>query len=215
MVQLGAVCTPIIDGEVVEFGTAGYTMNNVFVLYDRTTDSVWYPLTDDTFDAVAGPYKGKKLPFITKPKVMRLHAWAKLHPETLVMLEPPPSQGERQRLANRRKLIARLEGTWNMQTDFNGQMIDAVMTFTFDGQGFDGTWSSMGREMELREISYNGERLRFRREIAAGQILEFNGKVGETSIEGGWTGDMGELECSGTKVMPEEEENPASSQPDS
>jgi hypothetical protein len=56
LVQLGAVCTPIIDGERVEFGTTGYTMGNVFVLYDRASDSVWYPLNDNSCDAVSGPY---------------------------------------------------------------------------------------------------------------------------------------------------------------
>ena len=190
-------------------------MNNVFVLYDRNTDSVWYPLTDKSFDAVSGPNKGKSLPFIEEPEVMRLHAWTKLHPDTLVLLEPPPSAGQLRRMEARRKSIARLEGTWEMQTDFNGQMIDAVMTLTFDGRGFEGTWSSMGSEMKMSNIRYNGETLRFRRKISDDQALDFRGEVGETTIEGGWTGDMGELECSGTKVMPEEEEKPAASQPDS
>ena len=213
--QLGAVCSPVVDGEVLSFGTTGYTMNNTFVLYDRNTDSVWFPMTENSFDSVAGPTKGTKLPFLVEPEVMRLHAWAKLHPDTLVMLEPPPSPEMQKRMEARRKSIARLVGTWEMQTDFNGQMIDAVMTLTFDGRGFEGTWSSMGREMEITDIRYNGERLRFKRAISPDQTLEFSGKVGETSIEGGWTGDMGELECSGTKVVPEAEEKPAASQPDS
>jgi len=191
-------------------------MNNVFVLYDRNTDSVWYPLTENSFDAVSGPNKGKSLPFLEEPEVMRLHAWASLHPETLVMLEPPPAPVDPERMAARRRLIARLVGSWNMQTDFNGQTIDAVMTIAFDDEGsFTGTWSSMGREMEMIEIRYNGERLRFKREISANQVLEFSGKVGETSIEGEWSGDMGELECNGTKIVSKTEEKPAASQPDS
>ncbi|MCH7547621.1 MAG: DUF3179 domain-containing protein [Planctomycetes bacterium] len=214
--QLGAVCSPIIDGEVLSFGTTGYTMNNTFVLYDRNTDSVWFPLTENSFDAVAGPIKGKKLPFLVEPEVMRLHAWAKLHPDTLVMLEPPPSQGEVERMATRRQSIARLVGTWDMQTDLDGQSIDAVMTIAYiEGEGFSGVWSSMGREMKMSNIRYNGKTLRFKREISPDQALEFSGTVGETSIEGEWTGDMGELECTGTKVLPEGEDKPASSQPDS
>ena len=190
-------------------------MNNTFVLYDRNTDSVWFPLTENSFDAVAGPIKGKKLPFLVEPEVMRLHAWAKLHPDTLVMLESPPSPEQLERMATRRQSIARLVGTWDMQTDFNGQTIDAVMTITFDGRRLEGTWSSMGSQMDLSNISYNGKRLRFKREITGGQVVEFSGKVGETTIEGEWTGDMGELECTGTKVLPEGEDKPASSTPDS
>ena len=92
-------------------------------------------------------------------------------------------------------------------------MIDAVMTLTFNGQGFEGTWSSMGREMKMSNIRYNGETLRFKRQISDDQTLEFSGKVGETSIDGQWTGDMGLLKCNGTKVMAEKEDKPATSQP--
>lgn len=63
-------------------------MKNVFVLYDRSTDSVWYPLTDMTFDAVAGKAKGTSIDFIAKPEVMRLREWKKLYPDTEVLLPP-------------------------------------------------------------------------------------------------------------------------------
>ena len=111
--QLGAVCSPVVDGEVLSFGTTGYTMNNTFVLYDRNTDSVWFPMTENSFDSVAGPTKGKKLPFLVEPEVMRLHKWARLHPETLVMLEPPPSPEQLRWMEARRKSFALLAGTWN------------------------------------------------------------------------------------------------------
>jgi len=77
-----------IDGEEIEFGTSGYTLNNVFVLYDRKTDSVWYPLEDDAFDAVAGPLQGMEIEFLAEPEVMRLREWRKKHPDTLVLLPP-------------------------------------------------------------------------------------------------------------------------------
>ena len=85
---MGAVCSREIEGEEVEFGTSGYTMNNVFVLYDRKTDSVWYPLSDKTIDAVAGEAKGTSIDFIIKPEVMRLREWKNLHPDTEVLLPP-------------------------------------------------------------------------------------------------------------------------------
>lgn len=81
-----------IEGEPVEFGTTGYTNNNVFVLYDRKTDSVWYPLTGGTLDAVSGPKKGEKIEFIAKPERMTLGEWKAKHPDTLVMLPPPLSK---------------------------------------------------------------------------------------------------------------------------
>ncbi len=75
-----------IDGKAVQFGTTGYTKNHVFVLYDRTTESVWYPMTRSSMDAVSGPWRGRKIPFIAKPKPMPLREWKRLHPETTVML---------------------------------------------------------------------------------------------------------------------------------
>lgn len=80
-----------LDDEAVDFGTTGYTNNNVFVLYDRKTDSVWYPLTNGTLDAVSGPKKGQKIEFIDKPERMSLGEWKRDHPDTLVMLPPPHS----------------------------------------------------------------------------------------------------------------------------
>ena len=40
------MCTRDFDGEPVQFGTTGYTMDRIFVLYDRASDSIWYPLGD-------------------------------------------------------------------------------------------------------------------------------------------------------------------------
>ena len=89
MVQLGAVCSRMIDGKTAEFGTTGYTKDNTFVLYDRVTDSIWWPMSDRSFDAVAGKKKGTVLPFLDKPKPIRLGHWAKKHPATLVLLPDP------------------------------------------------------------------------------------------------------------------------------
>ena len=61
------MCTRQIDGRAVEFGTTGYTMNHVFVLYDRSSDSIWYPLDDGTVDAVAGARRGSSIPILDEP----------------------------------------------------------------------------------------------------------------------------------------------------
>jgi hypothetical protein len=72
-------------------------MNNTFVLYDRATGSVWYPLTDRTLDAVAGPEKGSKISFTAKPEPMPLKEWLKAHPGSKVLLpaerDRPPRGG--------------------------------------------------------------------------------------------------------------------------
>ena len=81
-----------IDGQKAEFGTSGYTMNNVFVLYDRLTDSVWYPLGDGTMDAVSGQRKGTSIPILAEPAPMRLGRWLKDHPDSKVLLPRPHSK---------------------------------------------------------------------------------------------------------------------------
>lgn len=86
-----------IDGEAVTFGTTGYTLNHVFVLYDRATQSVWYPLGDKALDAVSGPRMGEKIEFIEKPERMTLAQWRELHPDTKVLLPPIPERGSRPR----------------------------------------------------------------------------------------------------------------------
>ena len=74
------------DGEVTTFGTTGYTYDDVFLLYDRATRTVWYPLEEGAFDGVGGPELGRKIKFIEKPPVMTLGAWRLRHPNTVVLL---------------------------------------------------------------------------------------------------------------------------------
>lgn len=75
-----------LNGEVTTFGTTGYTYNDTFVLYDRQTDSIWYPLQDDAFDAISGPQRGQKIPYLAKPDVTTLGQWRQKHPHTTVLL---------------------------------------------------------------------------------------------------------------------------------
>lgn len=191
------MCAREIDGEAFEFGTTGYTMNNVFTLYDRKTESVWYPLTEESFDAVSGPAKGASLEFIVKPEVLRLHEWVKQHPDTLVLL-PPDSMVRGPKPG--RRLTDAIVGDWNMHTDLSGQMIDAVMTLSTEGGRLAGVWKSMDREMELRELRYNGRDLSFAREISPDQVLTFRGRLEDGKITGTYSGPFGELECTGVKV---------------
>lgn len=76
-----------IDGKVTTFGTTGYTHHRVFVLYDRATESVWYPRTGKHINAIGGPLQKQTIPILENPKVMTLGKWRKLYPDTLVLLK--------------------------------------------------------------------------------------------------------------------------------
>ncbi len=75
-----------IDGNVDEFGVSGYTHRNTFILYDRRTTSLWYPLDDTQWTAISGPRRGETIPFIEEPGVVPLGIWRRQHPETVVLL---------------------------------------------------------------------------------------------------------------------------------
>lgn len=74
------------NGETFEFGVSGYVYNNVFLLFDRPTRSLWYPLDDTQWTAVGGPRLGDVIPFIEEPRVMPLGEWLEQHPNSTVLL---------------------------------------------------------------------------------------------------------------------------------
>lgn len=69
-----------------EFGTSGYVYRNTFVLYDRSTESRWYPLDDEKWTAISGPRQGETIPLIEEPTPMCLGEWRERHPDTVVLL---------------------------------------------------------------------------------------------------------------------------------
>lgn len=79
-----------IDGEVTTFGTTGYTMENIFVLYDRNTESVWYPTGESHLEATSGAKRGTRIEFLDKPIPMPLSQWRKTHPNTKVLVAGIP-----------------------------------------------------------------------------------------------------------------------------
>ena len=74
------------EGKADEFGVSGYVYKNVFLIYDRRTESLWWPLDDDKWTAVSGPRKGETIPFIEKPAPVSLGKWRAKHPDTTVLL---------------------------------------------------------------------------------------------------------------------------------
>ena len=75
-----------IDGKAVTFGTTGYTMNNVFVLYDREFESVWYLTDEKHLEATSGTKKGTRIELLMKPTPMPLGQWRKVNPKTRVLV---------------------------------------------------------------------------------------------------------------------------------
>jgi hypothetical protein len=74
------------DGQVDQFGVSGYVYKDVFVIFDRRTESLWYPLDDTHWTAIAGPRKGETIPVTAEPPVIPLGQWRKQHPATVVLL---------------------------------------------------------------------------------------------------------------------------------
>lgn len=80
------MCTRDLDGAPSEFGTSGYTLDQVFVLYDRDSDSIWYPMSETTLDAVGGERKGQSLEILDEPAPLPLADWLEAHPDSTVLL---------------------------------------------------------------------------------------------------------------------------------
>lgn len=74
-----------VNGQLTTFGTTGYTLRNVFLIYDRLTQSVWYPLGDDAMDSIGGSTLGDRIPFIEKPPIMPLAKWLERYPQSVVL----------------------------------------------------------------------------------------------------------------------------------
>jgi hypothetical protein len=74
------------NGKIDEFGVSGYVFRDVFLIFDRATESLWYPLDDTKWTAVSGPRKGETIPFDEEPPTVSLGEWRRKHPRTLVLL---------------------------------------------------------------------------------------------------------------------------------
>ncbi len=90
----------------MEFGTAGYTMDHVFVLYDRGSNSVWYP-SETALEAVGGARKGAAVPFLQEPAPVPLGEWLEAHPGSTILL---PTEHD-YRMLNRPTLGVGVEDT--------------------------------------------------------------------------------------------------------
>jgi len=91
-------------------------------------------------------------------------------------------------------------GDWEMKTALGGEFIDAVMSLSLKEGKLTGVWKSQGREMEMKNLHLDGDRLRFKRTIQPGQDLVFDGTIDGNRISGTYNGAFGELECTGKRT---------------
>ncbi|MBI3463333.1 MAG: DUF3179 domain-containing protein [Planctomycetes bacterium] len=64
-----AVYERSLDGVPISLGSSGYCYQEAFVLYDRATDSLWYPKPEG-LTAISGPLQGRVLPVREFPRTV-------------------------------------------------------------------------------------------------------------------------------------------------
>lgn len=98
------------------------------------------------------------------------------------------------------KLAAAVIGSWEMETEFQGNKISATMSLKLDDGHLVGTWASQGGEMKMATIALVGDTLSFQRSMGAdGPSLSFTGTVKDDKIAGMYKTQFGELKCAGTR----------------
>jgi hypothetical protein len=104
-----------------------------------------------------------------------------------------------------KRIYEAIIGDWEMETEFQGSIIPAVMTLSVKDGKLEGVWVSMDQEMELIDLEFDGEKLSFKRTMGeGGAIINFEGTVKGDKISGKYTSPMGgEYECTGKRKSTE------------
>ncbi len=72
-----------LDGKRLTLAPSGWTYENTFVLYDKETESMWYPYSDG-LRGITGHYFNRLLPKLDS-KDTRWRTWVKKHPGTKIL----------------------------------------------------------------------------------------------------------------------------------
>jgi hypothetical protein len=72
-----------IDGQKLTLAPSGWTYKNTFVLYDKETETLWYPYSDG-LRGIQGPYFNRWLPRISSEDT-RWEKWQKRHPDSKIL----------------------------------------------------------------------------------------------------------------------------------
>ncbi len=92
-------------------------------------------------------------------------------------------------------------GDWEMETEFQGDFIPAIMTLSVKDEKLSGVWKSMDQEMEMIDLKFDGKNLSFKREMGqGGSTINFEGIVDGDEISGKFISPMGDgYECTGQR----------------
>ncbi len=99
-------------------------------------------------------------------------------------------------------------GEWEMETEFQGNTIGATMLISVNEGKLVGTWTSQGREMEMKNLKFEANKLTFSRSVSENAELKFEGTVEGNGIKGAYTGAFGELKCTGVRKNPPKPRRP-------
>ena len=122
--------------------------------------------------------------------------------------------GRRARSERPASKLSAVVGDWEMKTEFGGQIIEATMTLSVKDDALVGMWVSMGRDMELSNVEFDGQTLSFNRELGPGQRLSFEGSVQGNKITGKYSGPFGEINSNGARAaLAEAETEPEAEAP--
>jgi len=88
---LAAVYSREIDGKTLTLAPSGWTYgsdrgSSLFVLYDKETESLWYPFDSTGLTGITGAYKDRKLTELTQLTRTPWSDWKDSHPATGYLL---------------------------------------------------------------------------------------------------------------------------------
>jgi hypothetical protein len=72
-----------IDGRTLTLVPSGWTYDRTFVLYDRETNSLWYPFPEG-LNGIQGVYFERWLPKLSSDDT-RWREWKAKHPQSMIM----------------------------------------------------------------------------------------------------------------------------------
>ncbi len=80
----------VLEGRELSIGVSGKLRNNVLIMYDRQTDTLWSHLLGE---GLIGPLKGKRL--VSLPSAMMTYGeWKRLFPGTRVLKKAGGASGD-------------------------------------------------------------------------------------------------------------------------
>jgi len=93
LVRKPAVYDRSLAGESISLGSSGYCYKEMFVLYDRRTDSLWIP-RNEGLTAITGQLVGKVLPLLSaQVDETTWGEWRRRHPNTEVVVGADRTRG--------------------------------------------------------------------------------------------------------------------------